>query len=570
MRNTFNFDGVQSSDYGVYISGKGTFDAPERDFEAVEVPGRNGILTLDNGRFQLQRHKYPAFVVPPFRDNVRGLRNALMSKRGAHRLTDTYNPDEYYQAFYERGLEVDPEKNLTVGAMDIVFTRDPRRFLLTGDTPVELGEWGETTIATCDVVTIDNDGTHGVKNLSVAIEPIQAGSGDPSPTNVRAISGTDAVNVYRCGKNIIDMTFGNSVPSISTGQMVAANGWSCPYVPIDNAKDYTFTFTGTAGRYIFFYDSNLSYLGYVTPSNGYHLSQYANYAQAKYIKARSDAGSGQPPQFQIEEGDTATEYEPYVGQTYTAALGRTVYGGTLDVVSGTLTVDRVAVDMGLLTWYRSTSYSNPIFYATITGKASDYRRAACSMFRNIGSASIIAAQGFANNSNDGDFASSNGNAQIFVRCDSKTDAASFKTYVNGQTLVYPLATPETYNLTPTQVELLLGENHLWSDTGAVSVEYGTNPNMVVNPTLFASRPVIRVYGHGTLTVGDVTVTVAQNPYEYIDIDSEMMDCYHGDDNANSYVGFSDGEFPELPAGATTLSYSGSITKVIVTPHWWRL
>lgn len=98
----------------------------------------------------------------------------------------------------------------------------------------------------------------------------------------------------------------------------------------------------------------------------------------------------------------------------------------------------------------------------------------------------------------------------------------------------------------------------------------TDPATVTNPTLFAARPLIRVYGYGTLTVGDVTVTVAQNPYEYIDIDSEMMDCYHGDDNANSYVSFSDGEFPTLPAGTTALSYSGNITKVELTPHWWRL
>lgn len=45
--------------------------------------------------------------------------------------------------------------------------------------------------------------------------------------------------------------------------------------------------------------------------------------------------------FQLELGTTATSYEPYKGDTYTTVLGRTVYGGTLDVVSGVLTVDRV-------------------------------------------------------------------------------------------------------------------------------------------------------------------------------------------------------------------------------------
>ena len=462
MRNTFNFDGVQSSDYGVYISGSGTFDAPERDFEAVEVPGRNGILTLDNGRFQLQRHKYPAFVVPPFRENVRGLRNALMSKRGAHRLTDTYNPDEYYLAYYERGLEVDPEKNLTVGAMDIIFTRDPRRFLLTGETPVELGAWGQTETDTGDVVSIDSDGTEGIKALSVAITPKQAGSGDPSPTNVRAISGYDSVNVYVS-------------PTTST--------------------------------------------------------------------ADADVTNIQMPS--------------------------TIYGGTLDLVSGVLTVDRVRIDLGSLSW----NYASPRFYANApadsvaiseTGDTAlicdSYQTFAVTTLGNMPDKSI-----FMNSSK-----MSASVKRFVIRDSTYTAAADLKTALNGVYAVYSLATPETYTLTPEQVELLTGVNNIWSDAGAVTVEHGQNPNVLVNSTLFSARPLIRVYGYGTVTVGDMTVTVAQSSYAYIDIDSEMMDCYHEDDNANGYVSFSTGEFPVLPAGATVLSYSGNITKVIVTPHWWRL
>lgn len=468
MRNTFNFDGVQSSDYGVYISGSGTFDAPERDFEAVEVPGRNGILTLDNGRFQLQRHKYPAFVVPPFRDNVRGLRNALMSKRGAHRLTDTYNPDEFYLAYYERGLEVDPEKNLTVGAMDIIFTRDPRRFLLTGDEPVELGAWGDTTTDTGDVVSIDNDGAEAVKALSVAITPKQAGSGTPSPDNVRAISGYDSVNVYVS-------------PTTST--------------------------------------------------------------------ADADVTNVQMPS--------------------------TVYGGTLDVVSGVLTVDRVMQTFnGSETWQLASTNTRCAFRASFASEKKIMSSSISGMVTN----SIPLSATSETTSRDNDRITCRGTTYqstyffIFTPPSAINTVEGLKAYL-AQTplqIVYPLATPQTYTLTPEQVELLTGVNNIWSDAGAVTVEHGQNPNVVVNPTLFASRPVIRVYGHGTLTVGDVTVTVAQNPYEYIDIDSEMMDCYHGDDNANSYVSFSTGEFPTLPAGTTALSYTGSITKVEITPHWWRL
>ena len=41
-------DGKSLSDFGVYVSGDGTFNAPERDYAVTEVPGRSGtsIMTM--------------------------------------------------------------------------------------------------------------------------------------------------------------------------------------------------------------------------------------------------------------------------------------------------------------------------------------------------------------------------------------------------------------------------------------------------------------------------------------------------------------------------------------------
>ena len=38
---------------------------------------------------------------------------------------------------------------------------------------------------------------------------------------------------------------------------------------------------------------------------------------------------------QIELGSTVTTYSPYNGTQYTASLGRTIYGGQVDIVNGT-------------------------------------------------------------------------------------------------------------------------------------------------------------------------------------------------------------------------------------------
>ena len=42
MRNYFTLDGTDSRDFGVYISGRGTFNGPARNLDFISVPGRNG------------------------------------------------------------------------------------------------------------------------------------------------------------------------------------------------------------------------------------------------------------------------------------------------------------------------------------------------------------------------------------------------------------------------------------------------------------------------------------------------------------------------------------------------
>ena len=48
---SFIFDGKKSKDFGVYISGNAVYDAPEKDVELIEIPGRDGELIIDNGRY---------------------------------------------------------------------------------------------------------------------------------------------------------------------------------------------------------------------------------------------------------------------------------------------------------------------------------------------------------------------------------------------------------------------------------------------------------------------------------------------------------------------------------------
>ena len=49
---SLTFDGVNSLDYGIYITGEAAYNAPERAVEMVNIPGKNGALALDQGRFE--------------------------------------------------------------------------------------------------------------------------------------------------------------------------------------------------------------------------------------------------------------------------------------------------------------------------------------------------------------------------------------------------------------------------------------------------------------------------------------------------------------------------------------
>jgi len=141
------FDGEMSGDYGLYISGEGAYNAPERDVEMVTIPGRNGALALDHGRFENIEVTYPAGVFgtdeADFADKVGAIRAWLCSKKGYVRLTDEYNPDEFRLAIYKSGLEVSPAK-LMAGEFDLVFQCMPQRFLKSGENAVTIASSGDT------------------------------------------------------------------------------------------------------------------------------------------------------------------------------------------------------------------------------------------------------------------------------------------------------------------------------------------------------------------------------------------------------------------------------------------
>lgn len=173
MRNWFIYNGNNSKDYGVYISGMGTYNAPERDIQSIAIPGRNGELTIDNGRYSNIKVTYPAFIVRDFDANISAFRNMLLTHTGYYKLADTYHPDEFRLARYTGGFDAEVLDSHDAGQFDIIFDCYPQRYLNEGDAVVELSAAGslynkENTIA-LPVIRAFGDGNLTINDISIVI-----------------------------------------------------------------------------------------------------------------------------------------------------------------------------------------------------------------------------------------------------------------------------------------------------------------------------------------------------------------------------------------------------------------
>ena len=180
-----SFDNVSSRTYGVYITGEAVYNAPGRDVEMVEIPGRNGSFALDKGRFQNIEVSYPAGIFADnetdFAEAISDFRNFLCSRRGYVRLTDEYNPNEYRMAIYKSGLEVSPAQ-LKAGEFNIVFDCKPQRWLTSGETAVTVANNGTLTNPTLfdssPLLAVTGYGDIGINGETITVQNAQLGETD--------------------------------------------------------------------------------------------------------------------------------------------------------------------------------------------------------------------------------------------------------------------------------------------------------------------------------------------------------------------------------------------------------
>lgn len=171
------FAGVPLSQFGVYVSGGGTFNAPTRAYDAVDIPGRDGALLLSEKRLENVEITYPAFVYANFRENMRQLRSFLLSRVGYQRLTDTYHPDEYRLAYFPGELDVSATPVNDAGSFDLTFACKPQRWLTSGETVQTFTAAGTITNPTyCNAMPLIR--AYGVGSLTIGDYTLSITSAD--------------------------------------------------------------------------------------------------------------------------------------------------------------------------------------------------------------------------------------------------------------------------------------------------------------------------------------------------------------------------------------------------------
>ena len=308
-------------------------------------------------------------------------------------------------------------------------------------------------------------------------------------SNVCPISGWTGLSGERDGKNLIDWK-------------VSSTAYSVVLKPNSYTLSWNGTFSQTGNWYLRGKDSNGDYyttkealsLGsswthassshwnYSGVSNPFTFTVPDGCTSIEFLRQNSD---GTIPA-QLEVGSSATDFEAYQGETITCTWqseAGTVYDGYIDVVSGEL----------VATHGISTESSSDGWRFTGDGIRAYKAFADIATIPNTSTVPDITTNyltaitflDLTGNRKTGITLAAN-STNVSIRISSEvSDTTALNTYLSNNPLqiVYKLATPIVYQLTPQQISTLLGNNTVFVDTGSVSVTYPANLKLYIDKKL---------------------------------------------------------------------------------------
>ena len=123
-------------------------------------------------------------------------------------------------------------------------------------------------------------------------------------------------------------------------------------------------------------------------------------------------------------------------------------------------------------------------------------------------------------------------------------------------------------ITPTKVVFELSFTcipKLFLESGETEHAF-TAAGTIENPTANGAKPIIRIYGSGTFTVGTIIGTINTTGTQYIDIDTDTHQAFEGPTFRNSNVTIT--QWGELIPGVNDVTLGTGINKLTVIPRWY--
>jgi len=445
----------------------GADDVPVKDLSVAIEPvqdlhGQSSPYPAGGGVNKLDLHSATG-------NNVYGLAVTKDETTGVVTISGTYSSDNANVSFAFL-MNVPYIADTSPVAIDI--NASLQEHLLYPSAPIR---WGDTTNGN---IAIDLKNLVAGTSYTFTFKPmICANSLTPTAyapySNICPISGWTGAKVYYGGKNMLVLFEDGKVPSVSNGALVDAPGARSDYIPIKPSTSYALSVVADSvlTDYIFYYDENKNFIRYAN-GTGVIIEVSPNNAKYVMIRVSIDAISA-VTQAQFEEGNVVTDYNPTstLPVNWTTEAG-TVYGGTLDVTTGVLTVDRVyeEYDLSSISYTTINGYDN---WVLSLSAVSTLPTLASGKISNI--AKYIYS-GSAANADHFYLGENTGIALYLTEGTARDKTASF---------VYPLATPQTYQLTPQEVNTVLGQNNIFADCGNVTVQYRADTKLYIDKVISA-------------------------------------------------------------------------------------
>lgn len=343
-----------------------------------------------------------------------------------------------------------------------VHWQDYRSFTLTDDAYINIQ------------ITI-NSGYSVNQEVWVQLEAGTTGT-EYEPKYDAHIRSVSSIDMYS-GTNLLDGEFkvgwinNDGSIGVNENRLVSANYNSC-----EGGKSYYINSSYNQFR-AQWYDANkniISMTGTLSCPRSLSAPSNARFVRVAFATESVDFANLNYPSTVTSEQDDAVKT--------TIQLGREIYGGSLNLLTGVLTSSWAKYSGSNFDWRK---HADGYFYVTsaYTNKVAGATNIIGVDLVTVSSTSLLTTTDYCicGRASDG---------AIYIRLTGTETLEEFQAWIAQRDIAFEITTPVTYQLTPMEINSVLGVNNIWCNTGSISVTYRRDIDLALSSStpLMMSRP----------------------------------------------------------------------------------